>query len=118
MYGQFFSLNDNITVHIQTHSGETQIRHEVWSQAFSIKSHIKTHTEVVSFWCIIYIKKKASPKNNLNIHMMTHTGEASIMCEVCSKVFSHNITLKIHMKTHNGEVLFHSAVCNKAFADS
>lgn len=49
--------------------------------------------------------------------MRTHTGEIAIMCEVCSKVFSYNISLKIHMKTHNGEVIFHSAVCNKAFAD-
>ncbi|KFM64327.1 Zinc finger protein 567, partial [Stegodyphus mimosarum] len=47
-------------------------------------------------------KKSFSQKNNLNLHILVHTGEKAHVCEVCKKSFNQKHTLNKHLLIHTG----------------
>ena len=90
---------------------------QTFSQASSLKSHIKVHTGEKFHPCK-QCDKTFSNSGSLNSHIKIHTGEKPFSCNQCNKTFSQSGSLKNHIKIHTGEKPFPCNQCNKTFSQS
>ena len=56
------------------------------------------------------ITQKFIMSDQLNIHMVTHTGERAHKYGHCGKSFTRSGALKLHMVTHTWEILLHDVL--------
>ena len=55
-----------------------------------------TKTEYTCDWC----KKTFLNQSKVRVHILTHTGERPLMCEVCGQLFKFKNNLKTHIEAH------------------
>ncbi|XP_075237803.1 uncharacterized protein LOC142334020 [Lycorma delicatula] len=67
-----------------------------------------------SFICN-FCQKSFNNKNNLKVHLNTHTKEKKYICNVCQKSFNHKPDLKRHINSHTNEKNYVCNFCQKSF---
>ncbi len=80
-----------------------------------LQIHMKSHTGEKTFTCP-FCGKKFTKSSNLTTHLRVHTGEKPFTCSVCNTSFSLRCTLVNHMRVHTGEKPFSCSVCSRRFS--
>ena len=88
--GKCFHGNQELTIHIRSHSGEKP------------------------FECFV-CNKRFAQATNLIKHCRIHTGEKRYKCSLCDKAFSQSGHLNIHMRVHTGDKPYKCSLCDKSF---
>lgn len=85
------------------------------TSAFSLKTHMKTHTRT-TFDCETCTGKFSSSKE-LSEHVKAqHPDQWKHLCPKCGKRFRRNLQLNLHMTVHSNERPFKCKYCNKMFS--
>ncbi|XP_066969973.1 zinc finger and BTB domain-containing protein 7A-like isoform X8 [Macrobrachium rosenbergii] len=85
------------------------------SSLFAAKAGIVTSASSKLHQCP-YCSYASARKDNLIVHIRTHTGEKPYQCPYCPSRFVQKGTLSNHIRTHTGERPFVCSVCCQAFA--
>ncbi|XP_041664755.1 gastrula zinc finger protein XlCGF57.1-like [Cheilinus undulatus] len=78
------------------------------------KKRQKKQKDERPFICSVCGKRYVG-KNNLNQHMLRHSGEKKFSCSVCEKSFIGKVEMVRHMRVHTDERQFSCSVCGKQF---
>jgi uncharacterized C2H2 Zn-finger protein len=116
-----FSRKNDLSRHMQTHTGEKPHVCETCGKAFArysdLTMHMRTHSGVKPHVCKT-CDKAFSQSGHLAMHLRTHSGEKPFVCETCGMAFSKSNTLVRHMRTHTREQPYECKTCGKAFSES
>lgn len=90
------------------------------TEAAAIRHQLMTHSEDYNYKKFIcdYCRKGFSRKNNLILHIRTHTGVKPFHCEKCPKQFANPSGLITHQRTHSGERPYQCPYCDKRYMHS
>ncbi|XP_077294178.1 uncharacterized protein LOC143916806 [Arctopsyche grandis] len=91
---------------------------DICSKSFTTKQnlsvHIGSHTGLKPYKCDICSKSFTS-KRNLSVHIGSHTGVKPHKCDICSKSFTTKQLLSRHMGIHTGLKPHKCDICSKSF---
>ena len=85
------------------------------SRSSTLKTHLRTHSNVKEFTCSI-CGKGFHQKGNLRNHVLIHTGEKPYECSVCKKSFNKLSNLKFHMHSHTDQKPYRCRYCKQSFS--
>ncbi|XP_066157522.1 zinc finger protein 678-like [Euwallacea fornicatus] len=119
--GKAFIQAAQLRAHIFHHTGENAFTCPHCSRSFNRKLRLTMH--------IKFMHEGAEPlncpqegctktffrKEDIQRHMMTHSGEKPFKCEVCDKAFAVRSSLRVHQNIHKKEKPVACEVCNRAF---
>lgn len=80
----------------------------------NLRMHINTHTGEKHHSCK-HCHKRFTRVGHLNRHNIIHTGERPFKCNLCDKTFNRTWSLKVHVKSHTGEKPFKCEQCYQKF---
>ncbi|XP_078138427.1 uncharacterized protein LOC144538179 [Centroberyx gerrardi] len=116
-----FYTNDELKVHMRTHSNERPYQCSECGKGFStngvLKVHMRIHTGEMPYRCT-ECGRSFKHKTHLNNHLRIHSGQKPFVCGVCGKKCSRLAHLTIHLRTHSGERPYQCTLCDKAFTQS
>ncbi|XP_037835881.1 zinc finger protein 2 homolog [Kryptolebias marmoratus] len=85
------------------------------SHGYTVVNQSQSNTGERSLECQ-FCRKVFENNVDMKEHYKLHTGEKSLSCSVCGKVFKYNVNLLVHMRTHTGEKPYPCEICGKCFS--
>ncbi|CAG9768583.1 unnamed protein product [Ceutorhynchus assimilis] len=119
--GKSFIQAVQLRAHIFHHTGENAYNCRYCNRAFNRKSRLTTHIKFVHEGA----ERLSCPKEgcsklffrqeDIQRHLLSHSGQKPHVCNACGKTFSIKSSLKAHLNVHKKESPVICEVCNRAF---
>ncbi|KAK6185964.1 hypothetical protein SNE40_008090 [Patella caerulea] len=110
-----FKRFNSYKVHMELHKSQESHICSFCGQTFpllkQLTHHMKRHGERVHKCPIKSCTWSFVLRNELSMHMLTHTGEKKYLCDSCGFAAATKSRLQRHSKTHTGEREFHCDYC-------
>ncbi|XP_059618634.1 zinc finger protein 771 [Phlebotomus argentipes] len=113
--GKGFKWKQGLTSHFLVHTKEKKLLCDVCGfstgRLKTLKVHKSSHTEVLWRCSVAGCTHSSRSKDNLRLHLTTHSNEKPFVCEVCGFRFRHNKNLKRHAFLHLPKKLYQCPHC-------
>ncbi|XP_046407467.1 zinc finger protein 62 homolog [Ischnura elegans] len=108
------SLRDRVAVMKKGRSYSCSLCAKCFPQKNQVIVHIRSHTGERPYSCN-HCELSFSTRSILVNHVRTHTGEKPYTCTFCSKAFAQKRDLTVHIGTHTGHRPFSCNQCDKSY---
>ncbi|KAK3874756.1 hypothetical protein Pcinc_020320 [Petrolisthes cinctipes] len=117
MCGFAATTKSNLTKHRlrHTHQAHCQVCNKLLGNKFSLKEHMKVHSNERPH-CCVHCHKPFRRLRDLRLHERSHLPQGDHQCHLCEKTFVVKSRLARHMLTHQTDKQFTCQVCQKKFA--
>ncbi|KAG5271060.1 hypothetical protein AALO_G00175440 [Alosa alosa] len=115
--GKSFRFGSYLQQHLIIHTGKKPYKCPDCGKDFAFLQNMRTHQRLHQqkpFRCT-QCRKGYSDEDQLQRHMLSHTGDKPHKCHLCNKSFGLAYLLRDHMNTHTGERPHRCQECNKSF---
>lgn len=111
------TTKSNLTKHRlrHTHKARCTVCNKLLANKFSLKDHMKVHSNERPH-CCIHCHKPFRRLRDLRLHERLHLPQGDHQCHVCKKTFVIKSRLARHMLIHQTDKQFTCQVCQKKFA--
>ncbi|KAL1501100.1 hypothetical protein ABEB36_006488 [Hypothenemus hampei] len=119
--GKSFIQAVQLRAHIFHHTGENAFVCPHCNRAFNRKLRLTTHIKFMHEGAAPLpcpktdCKKTFFRKEDIQRHLLTHSGQKPYVCEICDKSFTVKSSLRVHQNIHKKEMPVACEVCNRAF---
>lgn len=114
--GKGFKWKQGLTSHFLVHTKEKKLLCDVCGfstgRLKTLKVHKSSHTGVLWKCSVAGCSHSSRRKDNLRLHLTTHSNEKPFVCEVCGFRFRHNKNLKRHAFLHLPKKLYQCPHCS------